>query len=95
MNRFIRIVAVSLLVVCTFVNSTPVGAAQIEKKTDAVISSIPGSNYSNNQINSFFIEKVSIHEDNILNYQEELKLLLKRIANRGQLMFFYLTNREE
>ena len=54
-----------------------------KKCADAVISSIPGSNYSYNQINSFFLREVSIHKDNILDYQEELKKLLKRIAVEG------------
>jgi hypothetical protein len=50
---------------------------------DAVISSIPGSNYSYSQINSFFPNEKTVREDNILNFQEELKRLLKRIAYKG------------
>ena len=50
---------------------------------DAVISSIPGSNYSYSQINSFFYNETVIHEDNILDYQEDLKKFLKEIAIKG------------
>jgi len=50
---------------------------------DAVISSIPGSNYSYSQINSFFTNETTIREDNILDYQAVLRKILKGIAIEG------------
>ena len=50
---------------------------------DAVISSIPGSNYSYSQINSFFSNETVIHEDNILDYQEDLKKNFKGDCYQG------------
>jgi hypothetical protein len=50
---------------------------------DAIVSSIPGSNYSYGQINSFFPKETTIREGNILDFQEELQMLLKGIAVKG------------
>jgi len=50
---------------------------------DAVISAIPGSNYSYKQITSFFPGNTAICENNILDYQQNLKKLLMRIAVKG------------
>ncbi len=50
---------------------------------DAVISSIPGSNYSYDQISSFFPDRVRITSENILYYRSALRKLLRNIAFDG------------
>ena len=50
---------------------------------DAVISSIPGSNYTYRQIGSLLPGETPIRRENILDYQDELINLLKSIARNG------------
>ena len=50
---------------------------------DAVVSAIPGSNYTYGQIGSFFAPRVEITSKNILERRRELRKLLRGIATRG------------
>jgi hypothetical protein len=50
---------------------------------DAVVSSIPGSNYTYRQISSLLSHEVTICRDNILDYQNKLTALLVSIAYDG------------
>lgn len=65
------------------------GLAQVLEKlanggcADGVISSIPGSNYSYHQVSTLLPETVELTPDNILDYEEKLKQLIRRIAFNG------------
>jgi hypothetical protein len=50
---------------------------------DAVVSSIPGSNYTYEQITSLFYEKVPMNPKNIVFYRSALRSLLRNIAFNG------------
>lgn len=50
---------------------------------DAVVSSIPGSNYTYDQISSLFIDQRSITSENILYHSSALRKLLRGIAFHG------------
>ncbi len=50
---------------------------------DAVVSSIPGSNYTYEQINSLFFEGIPITPENILSHRSALRELLRTIAFHG------------
>ena len=50
---------------------------------DAVVSAIPGSNYTYGQITSLLDPQVEIHSRNILEHRPDLRQLLRDIAIRG------------
>jgi hypothetical protein len=50
---------------------------------DAVISSIPGSNYTYDQVSSLFTDKVQLSQQNILFYRGALRDLVRNIAFHG------------
>jgi hypothetical protein len=50
---------------------------------DAVVSSIPGSNYTYTQISSLFADGREINAQNILYHRSALRALLRSIATRG------------
>jgi hypothetical protein len=50
---------------------------------DAVVSSIPGSNYTYDQISSLFSHRVKIASENILYHRSALRTLLRNIAFKG------------
>ncbi len=50
---------------------------------DAVISSVPGSNYTYDQISSLFSHRIRIRAENILAHQADLRQLMRQIAFKG------------
>lgn len=57
---------------------------------DAVISSVPGSNYTYGQVSSLLQHRVKLTPENILEFQPELQQLLRQVAFSGFLSVKWL-----